>query len=136
MNSVIEKMEEIYTYTKNQKENGPWNQKVEVDLHQEMQRQNHIFNHHGRAVANPSGRWFGIAFGAMIGLICASNFARSVKRYSPKPFGIMATGTFIGSVLGFNYMTRKFGDRADYKVFQTKKIKVDSMMKEYEKFFN
>ena len=58
MDSVIEKMHNILEFTKNEKEAGRWDNKNALDLHQEMYKQHHIFNHIGRASANPSGSFF------------------------------------------------------------------------------
>jgi len=136
MDPVIEKMRDIYAYTKNLKEAGSLDQKTALDLHQEMSKQNHIFHHMGRACSNPSGRLVGIVVGGCVGTILSTFFIRQLGRFSLQSTGIMLGGGFAGSILGFNFMTRKFGNRKDYKVFQKKKQNTDEIMADFEQLFN
>jgi len=135
MDSVIEKMHNILEFTKNEKEAGRWDHKNALDLHQEMYKQHHIFNHIGRASANPSGRWFGIAVGGIGGFVAASLFVPPITKYCLRSYGTLLGGMAVGSFIGFNFMTRKFGDRKEYKLFQRKKVKTNEIMSEFEKLF-
>ncbi len=136
MDPVLEKMQDILNYTKRQKEEGSWNQSKGLDLHQEMFKQNHILNHMGRAVKNPVGRQIGIAGGAMGGVLLTSFFVPHSARFCVKAYLTILGGGAVGSLLGWRFMARFFGNSREYKVFLGKKTIADGMMKEFDALYN
>jgi hypothetical protein len=135
MDPVIEKMRGILSYTKRLKEEGHLNQVSQLDLHQEMEKQNHIFNHMGRSAKNPAGRIVGLFVGFVGGSILISGSIRDTSKYSIRTYGIMLAGGVVGAAIGHAFLSRYFGDRKEVKVYHKKKLMVKEILTEFETLF-
>lgn len=135
MDPVIDRMDSILQKSKSLRDSGEWNQPNQLDLHQEMEKQRHIFNHIGRASKNPMGRIIGYTGGAIGGAILVSMTIRNVQKFNPVTYVTMLGGATVGAIIG-NYITsRFFGDRKEYKVFLSKNKRATDILKEFEALF-
>ena len=86
------------------------------DMNQELNRCNHIMKHILRSQYNYEGRLVGSVMFGTVALLFNLDRQSSLKKYSPKNFGIMLSSTIAASLFGFYYFgARRFGAVKDYR---------------------